>query len=292
MNAEPLETPRISALAPWFGGKRTLAPRIAKELGEHKAYWEPFAGGVSVIFAKPVSTFETINDLYGEVINLARVIADEDMAVEVYGRMSRVLMHEQLFTESAERLIARGVTPATDSPDVDRASDYMICCWFGRNGVSGTSNYNQGFCVRYTKNGGHAAKRFQSVIESIPSWHERLRNVTILNRDGIELCERIEDAAGVVIYADPPYLVKGAKYIHDFDWLAHRRLSKSLSRFKKTRVVVSYYEHPDLAAMYPGWTKVHCPTTKALVNQGRRDGRGATIAPEVLLINGPSYTEL
>lgn len=31
---------KIKAIAPWFGSKRTLAPRIVEELGKHFAYWE------------------------------------------------------------------------------------------------------------------------------------------------------------------------------------------------------------------------------------------------------------
>jgi DNA adenine methylase len=38
----------IKAIAPWFGGKRTLAPRITAELGAHRAYWEPFCGSMAV----------------------------------------------------------------------------------------------------------------------------------------------------------------------------------------------------------------------------------------------------
>lgn len=54
---------------------------------------------------------------------------------------------------------------------------------------------------------------------------------------------------------------------------------------------MSYYDHPDLADMYPGWTKVLVPVTKAMASQGQRDSVGKkVIAPEVLLINGPSYT--
>ena len=34
---------------------------------------------------------------------------------------------------------------------------------------------------------------------------------------------------------------------------------------------------PDLAAMYPGWTKVDCATTKSMVSQGRRDSTHAAI---------------
>lgn len=48
-------------------------------------------------------------------------------------------------------------------------------------------------------------------------WRSAVPDVTILNRDGIELLWRIDDAKGTAIYCDPPYLMKGAKYVHDFD---------------------------------------------------------------------------
>jgi DNA adenine methylase len=276
----------ITAIAPWFGSKRVLAHRIIAELGPHRAYWEPFCGSMSVLLAKVPVAMETVNDMHGDLINLARVLADEAAAVELHGRLSRMLVHEDLFHEAAERWKARGHQPAK-VPDIDRAYDFFVCSWMGRNGVAGTQSYNQGFCVRYTKNGGHAATRFRSCVESIPAWHERLRTVTSLNRDGFELLERIEDAPGVAIYLDPPYLTKGAKYVHDLTWLDHRRLAKLAARFERARVVVSYYEHPDLAELYPApaWSKVSCPTTKAMVNQG-----GAVMAPEVLLVNGPSLS--
>jgi len=285
--------PKITAIAPWFGSKRTLAPRIVKELGKHASYFEPLCGSCSVLLAKDLTPFETVNDFHGDLVNLARVLKCEDTAIDLYSRLMPNLMVEKLFHEAAERYRGRGITPATDEPDVDRAADYMTCSWHGRNGVAGTSSYNQGFCIRYTKNGGHAAKRWHSVVASIPEWHERLRNVTILNRDGIDLLGRWEDSPGCVIYCDPPYLVKGAKYVHDFTSDDHNRLAESLKRFRKTRVVVSYYDHPLLTELYPPgrWTKVQCPTTKALVNQGMRDEKGSVKAPEVLLINGPSYTE-
>ena len=112
----------------------------------------------------------------------------------------------------------------------------------------------------------------------------------ILNRDGIELLERIEDATGTAIYADPPYLVKGAAYVHDFDGIAHHHLATALRRFTKTRVVVSYYDHPKLAALYPGWQKKLIYTTKAMSSAQMRDKSGTNVAPEVLLINGPLFT--
>jgi len=281
----------IKAIYPGFGSKRTLAPTIIQELGKHRAYWEPFCGSLAVLLAKPESSFETVNDLHGDLINLARVLAAQDTAADLYERLSRTLTHEDLFHEAAGRFKTRGHVPAGDVADVDRAYDFFVCSWMGHNGVAGTQSYNQGFCVRYTKNGGHAATRFQSCVESIPAWHARLRNITILSRCGLDLLERIEDAPGVCIYCDPPYLVKGAKYVYDFNSSDHQRLSKTLPRFKKTRVVVSYYKDAALPEMYPWWTIREVFTRKSLANQNKRDQKGVTIAPEILLINGPSYAE-
>lgn len=279
---------KITAIAPWFGGKRTLAPRIIAELGNHSAYWEPFCGSMAVLLAKEPSAMETANDLHGDLVNLARCVQDDAASVDLFARLVRTICAEPIHREAAERHRARGNLPFRGL-DVERAADYFICAWLGRNGVAGTMSYNQGFCRRFTKNGGHAAKRFASAVESIPDWWDRLRHVTILNDDGFTLLPRIEDAAGVVIYLDPPYLEKGASYVHDFDSWDHYRLAAAVRRFTKTRVIVSYYEHPRLAELYPGWTKVSIDVSKAMASQGRRDAKNDIRATEVLLINGPSY---
>ena len=275
----------ITAIAPWFGSKRNLAPEIVKAIGSHTAYWEPFCGSLSVLFAKDVCTMETVNDLHGELINLARVCKNEDSARDLWSRLCRLIMHEDLFKEAAERYRAIGKkAPAPETPDVDRAENLMVCSWFGRNGVAGTDSYNQGFCVRYTKNGGHAATRWRSAVDSIPAWHERLRNVTILNRDAFGLLDRIEDAKGVAVYCDPPYIEKASHYVYDFEAIEHERLALALKRFKKTRVVVSYYEHEDVRSLYDGWTFASFNVAKAMAHQGSR-GQNATRANELLITN-------
>ncbi len=276
--------PAITAIAPWFGGKRTLAPRIVSLMRPHRCYWEPFVGGISIVLVKPPAPMETINDLNGEITNLARVLASP-ACEDLYARLQRTVMSEQLHAEAAQRWKARGITPAPDVPDLERAYDYFLCAWLGRNGVAGTSSYNNGFCVRYTANGGHAAKRFRSAVESIFDWHERLRNVTILNRDGFELLGRIEDEPKTVIYLDPPYVEKRAKYIHDFAPKDHRRLRESVERFRKAQVIVSYYDHPKVRELYAGWRFIDCTMTKSLVSAGMRAKGGTTVAPEVLIVN-------
>lgn len=281
---------KIAAVAPWFGSKRNLAPEIVAELGPHAAYWEPFCGSLAVLMAKPVCPMETVCDLHGELINLARALAAEASAADLYGRMSRTLMHEGLFVEAAARYRERGNQPAGDQVDVPRAADFLYTSWIGRNGVTGTQSYNQGYAMRYTKNGGSAGKRWLSVVESIPAWHDRLRRVTILNRDAFGVLERLPDEAGVAVYCDPPYIAKGARYVHDFAAADHQRLAELLARFQRTRVVVSYYAHPELEPLYSGWTCLDKSRTKSLVSAACRDEENSARAPEVLFINGPSLT--
>ena len=48
--------PKITTIAPWFGGKRTLAATIAGEIGKHSAYWEPFCGSMAVLINGPSNT--------------------------------------------------------------------------------------------------------------------------------------------------------------------------------------------------------------------------------------------
>ena len=193
-------------------------------------------------------------------------------------------MCEQLHREAAVRYAERTYHKPVDGLDVDRAYDYFLCAWLGRNGVAGTGSYNQGFCVRYTANGGHAAKRWQSVITSIPAWRRRLANVTILQRDGFELLERVDDRKGTAIYVDPPYVKKGAKYVHDFVADDHEKLAELLHKFKHARIVVSYYDDPLVRQMYTGWTCHELTVSKALANQGSRGTKNVK-AVELLLVN-------
>lgn len=308
------EAMKIKAIAPWFGSKRTLASRIVNVIGKHRVYWEPFCGSCSVLFAKERATYETVNDLHADLVNLALVLRDQRLAEELYLRVNRTLFHESLLPIAKQWLTQHHDNAAESlatGPNVDWALWYLIFSWMGLNGISGTPLGHTGtFAARYSGTGGNGATRWASVGDSIPSWHQRLVGIQILRRDAFEIIPRIKDEEGTAIYVDPPYLVKGAKYVHDFDSPVdyspepnnpavpmrkidrHELLAIYLNRFKKTRVVVSYYDAPRLDELYPGWHKIDCAVAKAMVNSGKRGQSGRTEAPEVLLVNEPPSTEL
>jgi DNA adenine methylase len=281
-------TMKITALAPWFGSKRSMAPEIVEQLGPHRCYWEPFCGSMAVLLAKPEVSQETVNDLHGDLINLGRCIQHPQHGPWLYRQLRRALVHETAFQDAAEQVKRPGSLTESDILDPQRAYWFFYASWMGRNGVIGTKEWNNNFCTRYTMNGGIQGTRFASAVDSIPAWRRRMREVTILRKDGFALLEKIEDQDGVAIYADPPYLTKGATYRHDFEPADHQRLAQVLSRFRKARVVVSYYDHPQLQVLYPGWTKLDCSRAKSLSVQGQRGSKSET-APEVLLLNGPVF---
>lgn len=274
-----------TSLAPWYGAKRTLAPRIVEAIGDHRFYVEPFCGSMAVVLNKPVVRQELVNDMHGDLINLARVIRDEELSGRLYWRLNRTLTAEGVFVES-RGVVRSAPAPTIDSPpSVDRAYHYFVASWQGVNGVAGCRESSNGYARRYSSRGGAAATRFAGAVESLPWWHQRLRHVEIYQGCGLTICERVEDRAGTVIYADPPYFEKGSEYKHDFAAADHERLAAALNRFRETKVVVSYYEHPELARLYPGWTKLDATTTKGMVQAGKRNQAGRTDAPEVLLVN-------
>lgn len=280
----------LMALAPWYGGKRTLAPRIVAEFGAHRAYWEPMAGSMAVLFAKPRIAFETVNDLHGDLVTLAMVLASERWQ-DLCAAALRTLPAEPLYAHHRDRLRRPHDPPPSPDhvgpADVGRALSYLVVSWQGLNGTAGTNAYNQHWSVRWTASGGRWG--WASVPESIPWWHQRLRAVSVLRRDAFDVLGSIADEAGTVIYCDPPYVAKGDKYVHDFQDADHERLAGLLGRFTEARVVVSYYDHPEIRRLYDGWTLVPLGGRKALAHAAR-PGKRATrdTAPEILLVNGPS----
>ena len=272
---------KIKAIVPYFGAKRKIASKIIEYIGKHRVYWEPFCGSMAVLMLKKPCEMEMVNDLHGDLINLARVIQDKELGFKLYDKLSRTLYAEQFFREAKESWISGNGCP------LDRAYDYFVASWIGLNGVSGTERCNCQFALRWCRGGGQGARRWRSVVESMPAWHKRLANVVIVNRDAFEILENIKDERDTVIYCDPPYLEKSDKYVHDFTEAQHEQLSQSLRRFSKARVVVSYYDDPRLDNLYEGFNKIEL---KVSAHSLRNATRGKKKNPrkkqkEVLLLN-------
>lgn len=281
----------VTALAPWAGAKRNpkLHDAIVDALGKHRAYFEVPCGSMAVLLSKPRAAMETVCELNGDLINLARVVVDPMLGPQLYRRLRRHWLASEIFDASAA--IIKPGDYYSDLPNLERALHYFIFSWFSRAGVAGTKMSNTNFCTRYTIDGGAAATRFESAVRSIPAWRRRMRGVTIIRDDLFKILRRIEDSPGVAIYCDPPYLVKGFKYLHEFTPVMHARLAKLLRTFRNARCVVSYYAHPWLDRLYPRdrWARVEIEVSKSMAHQASRNANDVR-ATELLLVNDPHYT--
>lgn len=315
---------KIKAVAPWFGGKRTLAPAIVEQLGNHGQYFEPFCGSMAVLFAKQPSQKETVNDLHGDLTNLARCLQQEQIALRLYQRTYSTLFSEGVLTDARSVLEQEFDFQELDPEKMlERAYWYFIGTWMGRNGTAGTKRLDYQVAVRWTKGGGSTTTRWENVVSSIPAWHKRLKKVVILQRDALRIIDRFEDCDATAIYVDPPYYSAtrsghdkngNSSYLHEFDHgedhefrsgvfgdmcsicgkgkAAHRshhtRLAEILNRYKNARIVVSYYDHPRIREWYQGWTFLEKTMNKQLHAQNGRGARKQE-AKEVLIINGEAY---
>lgn len=295
---------KIKSITPWFGGKRTLAPKIIEQLGPHSQYFEPCCGSLAVLLLKPMAQKETVNDLHGDLVNLARVIADRDRAEDLYERLTRVVICEGLLRDARCELEAP--VESADAISLRRAYWYFIASWMSRNGTSGCERQDYQIAVRWTKEGGSPVIRWRNAVDSMPAWNQRLQNVVILNRDLFAIAHKFQDDAATAIYVDPPYLAEtrsgfdgaSSRYLHEFDNNSsalfgagddHSKLADILSGYKKARVVVSYYDCPRVRELYDGWTFIE-HTMRKNINQQAARTEFAPIAPkeapEVLIVNG------
>ncbi len=130
-----------------------------------------------------------------------------------------------------------------------------------------------GFAFGKTVNASLAFKRKVDELHAIT---ERLRSVTIMSRDAMDVIKRF-DSAKTLHYVDPPYVMatrKDAKaYRHEVDDAYHEQLAELLNSVAG-KVVLSGYQSDLYKRLYKGWRidrrvqKLGCSRDKG--NPGRR----------------------
>lgn len=252
----------------YYGGKTTLAPRIAELLPGHDHYVEPFAGSLAVLLAKERSRAETVNDLDGDLVNFWKVLRDQPEELE---RVCALTPHSR-----DDYAIACG--DLSGMPDLERAR--LV---FSRLSQSRSHSMKPtGWRIIKNATGRHTViDHMHSYVERLEAVAGRMQKVTIENRDAIELIRDYGTEPTVCIYADPPYLgsTRAANYrVEMLEDDLHVQLAAAL-RECKASVVLSGYASPLYEELYPGWHRMELKAPTAL------SGRAAE--NEVLWSNVP-----
>ena len=233
----------MKAVIKYPGSKWRLADWIISHFPEHHSYLEPYFGSGAVLFNKPRSDIETVNDLDGNVVNLFRWIKDdpEKLAHEIYYTPYARQVYEEAFTLVPEDSLGKAV-------------NFYIRLNMGHGFRTtgekvGWKNDVQG------RERAYAACDWCSLPDRIMEAAERLRGVQIENRPAVELIKRFNHP-GVLIYLDPPYMPEtrhGKQY--RFEMYSRESHAELLETAKKHKgpVLISGYESELYNSLLEGW---------------------------------------
>ena len=222
----------------YIGGKNRLAKKIIALLPEHITYVEPFAGGAQVLFHKPPSNVEVLNDLDFDIVNFFRVCQwhyEELIRYLRYCLASRKLHELHVKTDPASLT------------DVQRAGRFY---YLQKNSFGGLV-LNPNFHYGVTQPSNYNLKRVPEVIEQA---HKRLARVQIESLPYEQILDRY-DRPTTIFYCDPPYV--GLRlYPHNFLDADFGLLADRLRRLTG-KFLLSINDHPVARAAFVGF---HCQT--------------------------------
>lgn len=256
----------------WYGSKARLARRIVPlaDAIPHRVYVEPYAGSAAVLFAKPRSPVEIINDLDGQVVNFFRVLRDHPAA------LARAC---QLTPYSRAEYEADAIS--TDSmTELELARRFWARCTQSFNNAGAAGRVGWAISAAPGSNEARSAAGLAARLEAIAA---RLSGVYIERIDALDIVAKYAKP-DVLIYADPPYLPgtragrtnsRSGDYLYECDVDHHRALASAL-RQTAAAVLISGYDHPLYNELYAGWQRVEIKIARPSANHSATASRHAT----------------
>ncbi len=255
----------------WVGGKSRLRKQIIPLLPSHSCYVEPFAGAAWVLFGKPPSDVEVLNDLDQEIVTFFRVVKEKP---------------EQLIESFEWELVARAeferladLDPA-NLTDIQRAHRFYYLIMAGWGGELKYPRFQTSI-----SDGGHGNRLIGALTtlrERIAPVHDRLKTVIIENLTWEKCIDRY-DRPNTMMYIDPPYPDNGCNYAYNMrDWADHQALADRLHK-TQCKWILSSYDIPEIRALYPENYVVSVQSASGM--KAKKEGSERVINREVLITN-------
>jgi DNA adenine methylase len=216
------------------GGKFYARRLILASLPVHENYCEPFAGGASIFFAKPLGGENILNDKDEELINTYLVIRDnvEELIALLKGLPATKVIHKYYKIEYKP------------SNNIERAMRWYYLNRTSYSGIMKIENCYWGYGDKYSMRPENWPRHLRTVSE-------RLQGVTILNQDFETVIDSLPD--GYFMFVDPPYFNADQDkfYTCSFSKDDHYRLRDVLRR-NSTRLdfLLTYDNLPEIRELY------------------------------------------
>lgn len=255
-------TPRRPVLR-YHGGKWRLAPWIISHFPAHRVYVEAFGGAASILLRKPRSYAEVYNDLWGDIVEVFRVLRDPEQAARLRELCELTPFARDEFEAIDEASFERAADP------VERARQLIFRSFAGFGSNAHNLGRKTGFRATSKRSGTTPAVDWRNWPDEIPVLVDRLRGVVIENRDAREVM-RYHDAPDTLHYVDPPYVhgarsmnnpydLKYGRYAFEMTDEEHVRLAEVLTELEGM-VILSGYPCPLYDELYADWCSVDLET--------------------------------
>jgi len=166
------------------------------------AYFEPFVGGASVILNIKKNNKETINDLDPPIYNVLNVLK-HDKSFEEFKKMAKWhIACRQLYLDAWRYVKNNSIS----EKDVMHAYSSFVLYNYSFGNFDCTQNFIPSFRISKTRS---VPKSIINKICCLDDVHERLKDVTILNKDYVDVISTSKE--GDFIYLDPPYKLETRK---------------------------------------------------------------------------------
>lgn len=236
----------MNAIMKYPGSKWSIADWIVSFFPPHHTYLEPFFGSGALLFTKPRSNIETVNDLDDNVVNLFNWIRDDP----------EKLAHAIYWTPYA-RQVYNAAFDSVPEDSLGRAVNFYIRLNMG-HGFRTTGERVGWKSDIQGRERAYASQDWCNLPGKIMQAAERLRGVQIEHQPALELIKRY-NSPKVLIYLDPPYLLETRcgrqQYRYDMmDRESHVELLQAAIRHKGP-VLISWYESQLYDDMLQGWHK-------------------------------------
>ena len=261
---------RLKSPIIWRGGKHYTRKHLYQYLEDvpHQTFVDVFGGGGSVVLGKKPAPVDVYNDIHGGVVNLFRILRDEQNAAEL-----RRLLELTPYSREEFHTCRDGWRDEAD--EVEKARMFFVTC---RQSFSGDQS-SWGFAMSWSARGMAALNSsFLSAIDALPAVTERLRRVQIENA-GFERMFEIYDRPETLFYCDPPYMHgtrrRNSDYTHEMTDADHVRLLDTIQRAAGV-VVLSGYDNDLYNDTLRDWRKAEFDVasfTSKAVNGKRADDR-------------------
>lgn len=255
----------------YYGGKQKLAPVIVPLIPEHTLYNEPFCGGAAILFAKPPSEIEVLNDTNKELINFYKVVKQDYVSLE---KQIRITLHSRSQHKDASIIY--------NAPhlfnELQRAwAVWVLASQSFASIMDGSWGYDK------TRKNTTTKKIMNKALQFTEEYAIRLQNVQVECADALYIIKS-RDSEVAFHYCDPPYFNSDCGHYGGYTEGDMRRLLDTLAVVNGKFLLSSYpSELLDGYIKQYGW---HVRTFQSQVSVNKGSGRGK-VKTEVLTANYP-----